>query len=133
MSKELGKALVVIEDEAQWDSAMEMSESKLVVIDIHSEWCGCCEAVHPSIARILADYEECEKRFVYCTASLGKLGDRIKAALPPDGNVNLEKNGCLPLFGVFRGKTCIAMVVGVDSPTLLQQIVSNMPDKPLKE
>mmetsp|Transcript_2806 Transcript_2806/g.4301 ORF Transcript_2806/g.4301 Transcript_2806/m.4301 type:complete len:134 (-) Transcript_2806:674-1075(-) len=133
MAKDISKIIYAIEDEAMWDHAMEQSEEKLVVVDIHQDWCGCCEAIHPSISRVLMDYDECESRFMYCSASIGKVAEKIKAVLPADSNIDLEKNGCLPLFGVIRGKTCIMTVVGVDSPTLLQQITQNMPDKPVKE
>jgi hypothetical protein len=106
MSKDssLGKSLYVINDEEMWNDAMTQSESKLVVIDMHQEWCGCCESVHPSIARIFNDYEDCEKRFVYGTASFGKVGDKIREALPSDTKID---NSCLPLFGIFRvRKSC---------------------------
>ena len=102
MSKDIAKVLFKIEDETMWEHALEQSESKLVVIDIHQEWCGCCEAIHPSMSRVLIDYDEIEARFLYCTASIGKVGAKIQAALPTDNHIHLEKNGCLPLFGIFR-------------------------------
>jgi hypothetical protein len=158
MAKDISKFLLKIEDEATWDSVMEQSDTKLVVVDIHQEWCGCCESVHPSMSRVLIDYDEVEARFAYCTASIAKVGSKIQPTLPTEQHINLEKNGCLPLFGVYKvhwvllhvesipcvyltllyliflqGRTCIALVVGVDSPTLLLQIAQNMPDKPVKE
>jgi hypothetical protein len=158
MAKDISKVLFKIEDEATWDQVMEISDTKLVVIDIHQEWCGCCEAIHPSMSRVLIDYDEIEARFLYCTASIAKVGAKLQAALPSDCHINLEKNGCLPLFGVFKvrncfelhsnrsltfhfnsfliplqGKTCLSVVVGLDSPTLLLQIAQNMPEKPVKE
>lgn len=102
MARDISKVLYRIEDEAGWEHAMEQSDSKLVVIDIHQEWCGCCEAVHPSMSRVLIDYDEIEQRFLYCTASIGKVGAKIQASLPNDSHVNLEKNGCIPIFGVYR-------------------------------
>jgi hypothetical protein len=68
--------------------------------------------------------------YVTCTDKVGAL---IQLAIPSDLNINLEKNGCLPLFCVFRHKSCVSVVVGVDSPTLLQQIALNMPEKANKE
>ena len=102
--RDISKVLFKIEDEAMWDSAMEQSDSKLVIIDIHQEWCGCCEAVHPSMSRVLVDYDEVEARFLYCSASIGKVGAKIQHSLPTESHINLEKNGCLPLFGVYRVK-----------------------------
>eukprot|EP01039_Chlorochromonas_danica_P010363 gene10363-11473_t len=133
MSRDVSKVLIKLEDEQQWEAAMELSETKLVVIDCHQEWCGCCEAIHPSMSRVLLDYDNVDERFQYATASIGKLSGQIQASFPPDLNISLEKNGCLPLFALYRHKTCITVVVGVDSPTLLQQISLNMPEKQVKE
>mmetsp|Transcript_112988 Transcript_112988/g.319602 ORF Transcript_112988/g.319602 Transcript_112988/m.319602 type:complete len:134 (+) Transcript_112988:34-435(+) len=133
MAKDISKVMIHIEDDAGWESLMETSESKLVIVDIHQEWCGCCEAIHPSISRVLIDYDECEERFQYAAASIAKVGENIKNSLPSDSNIDLQKNGCLPLFGIYRNKTCLMVVVGVDSPTLLQQISMNIPDKPVQE
>jgi thiol-disulfide isomerase/thioredoxin len=153
MARDITKVMIKIEDDLQWDSIVEQSDTKLVVIDCHQEWCGYCEAIHPSLNRVLLDYDNIEERFIYAVASIGKVGSRIQASFPSDLNINLEKNGCLPLFAVFRvcyyvllflnlylilfflsqHKTCIFVVVGVDSPTLLQQISLNMPEKPVKE
>lgn len=105
MSKDITKVMYKIEDEAGWEHAMEQSESKLVVIDIHQDWCGCCEAVHPSMSRVLIDYDDCDQRFLYCTASIAKVGSKIQPSLPADSHINLEKNGCLPLFGIYKVKT----------------------------
>lgn len=102
MAKDISKFLFKIEDEAMWDQAMEQSDTKLVVVDIHQDWCGCCEAIHPSMSRVLIDYEEIEQRFLYCTASIAKVGSKIQPSLPSDSHINLEKNGCLPLFGVYK-------------------------------
>lgn len=85
-----------------WDSIIEQSEQKLVVVDCHQEWCGYCEAIHPSMSRVLLDYDNIEERFVYASASIGKLASKMQASFPNDANINLEKNGCLPLFAVFR-------------------------------
>ena len=94
--------MLVIEDETLWDTMLEHSESRLVVIDLHQEWCGYCDAIHPSISRMFLDYDECEARFLYCSASIGKLGAKIQPFLPTDSHIDLVKNGCLPLFALVR-------------------------------
>jgi hypothetical protein len=73
MARDISKVLIKIEDEQQWESILELSEGKLVVVDCHQEWCGCCEAIHPTINRVLLDYDNIEERFVYSSASIGKL------------------------------------------------------------
>ncbi len=153
MARDISKVLIKIEDDAAWDTMIDQSTSKLIVVDCHQDWCGCCEAIHPSLNRILLDYDGVEDRFAYYTASMGKVGAKIQSSLPTESHISLEKNGCLPLFAVFRvsfrfypvlqffidvfirwqHKECITVVCGVDSPTLLQQIAQNIPDKPTKE
>jgi hypothetical protein len=103
------------------------------VVDVHQDWCGLCEAIHPTILRIFVDYDNAEGRLVYSSANIAKLGGIIQAALPSDSHVNLEKNGCIPIFALFRSKTCMSVIVGVDGPLLLQQISLNIPDKVSKE
>jgi thiol-disulfide isomerase/thioredoxin len=102
MAKDIGKFILKIEDESTWDSVIDQSETKLVVIDCHQDWCGNCEAILPSLSRVLLDYDQVEDRFIYATAAFGKVGNKIQASFPPDSNINLEKNGCLPLFAVYR-------------------------------
>ena len=58
--------------------------------------------MHPSIARVILDYDAVEERFVYASASIAKVGAKIQASFPSDLNLHLEKNGCLPLFAVYR-------------------------------
>lgn len=102
MAKDVSKLMLVIEDETLWDTMLDHSESRLVVIDLHQEWCGYCDAIHPSISRMFLDYDECEARFLYCSASIGKLGAKIQPFLPTDSHIDLVKNGCLPLFALVR-------------------------------
>lgn len=131
--KSIANVMVKIEDDATWDSIMETSEQKLIVVDCHQDWCGCCEAMFPSMSRLLLDYDAAEERFTYCAASIGKVGAKIQKSFPSDVNIKVEENGCLPLFALYRNKSCLGVIVGVDSPTLLVQIATNIPDKPVKE
>lgn len=100
--RNIANVLIKIEDDATWDSLIEQSTAKLLVVDCHQEWCGCCESVHPSLNRILIDYDSIEERFIYATASIGKVSAKIQASLPAESKINLEKHGCLPLFAVYR-------------------------------
>jgi thiol-disulfide isomerase/thioredoxin len=102
MSKDISKVVFKVEDETTWDQMMELSESKLVVVDCHQEWCGYCEAIHPTISRVFLDYDGAEERFVYASASIGKVAGKLQSTFPADAHINLEKNGCLPLFAIIR-------------------------------
>lgn len=103
------------------------------VVDVHQDWCGICEAIHPTFSRILLEYENAEGRMIFAAANVGKIGTTIQASLPSDSHINLEKNGCLPLFALYRFKSCVSVIVGVDGPLLLQQIAMNVPEKAAAE
>lgn len=103
---------------------------QLVLVDIHQDWCGVCDALHPTLQRVMQDYDMCSERMTICSASIAALGEQLQKALPSDAAVVLDKNGCLPLFALFRFKTCVAAISGVDAPSLLSAIAINMPDKP---
>lgn len=102
MAKDITKFMQKVEDENAWDQILELSATKVVVVDCHQDWCGYVEAVLPSMTRVMIEYDNAEDRFQYCTASISKLGAKIQAVLPSDAKIDLEKNGCLPLFAVFR-------------------------------
>ena len=131
MAKDISKILLKIEDEAGWHSMLESSESKLIILDVHQDWCGPCEAIHPTLARVFADYDDCDERCICAAASIKKLGETLIAStFPAEAHINLEKNGCIPIFALYRHKACVTVVGGVDAPSLLSQIALHMPEKP---
>ena len=89
-----------------------------------------CDALHPTLTRVFQEYDACSDRMKVCSASIGKLGDHIQKTLPADHAVQLDKNGCLPCFALYRYKACVGLITGVDAPTILSQIATNIPDKP---
>jgi len=104
---------------------------QLVFVDLHQDWCGVCDALHPTLTRVFQEYDQCELRMKVYSASIGKLGDHIQKTLPSDSAMHLDKNGCLPLFALYRYKACVGLISGVDAPTILSQIATNIPDKPV--
>jgi len=134
MSKaDISSKILRIEDENIWQQMMEDSETKCVVVNAHPSWCGPCDAIVPTMSRVLLDYEKAEDRFLYCTGNIAKIGAQMQPTFPSDSTVNLEKAGCLPMFAIYRSKACVAVIVGVDSPTLLMHISTHMPALPQKD
>lgn len=107
MARDITKLIIKIDDEAGWTSLMEMSDTKLVVVDIHSDWCGPCEAMFPTFARIFLDYDSADERIVIATVSSGKMGHIVQESLPHDGHHNLDKQGCYPLFALYRVRNIV--------------------------
>lgn len=130
--KEQPKFLTILSEESAWTSMLESSMDKLIVLDCHLEWCGPCEAVHPTFQRIFLDYDDCSNRLAVCSANFESFAEKIQAILPGDSKINVEKNGCLPLFIFIRHKSCIAYISGVDAPLLMSNISNNIPDKKKK-
>eukprot|EP01041_Mallomonas_annulata_P012022 gene12022-25184_t len=133
MAKDINKIIYNIHDEDSWTDAIEMSEQKVVVVDVHQEWCGVCDAMMPTFQRVFLEYDDAESRICIASTSIQALGAKIQTAIPRDSNVHLDKHGCLPLFLILRYKTCVAAIVGVDAPAILQQISMNIPEKKDKE
>ncbi len=55
-------------DAESWKKIQDKSETHLVVVDCHQEWCGTCDAVQPMLQKLFLDYEDSDNRFVrfYC-------------------------------------------------------------------
>lgn len=104
-----------------------------MIVNCHAGWCGPCDAILPTIQRVLLDYDEVDQRFLYSAANVGKVGNLIQDTIPAENEVNIESLGCMPLFSVYKGKICISTVLGVDSPTLLSLINNHMPAAPVQK
>jgi thiol-disulfide isomerase/thioredoxin len=113
------------------DYPLKTPYTQLIFVDCHQDWCGVCDAVQPTLSRVSQDYDACDLRLTFCAASIAKLGDHIQKTFPSDSSVHLDKNGCLPVFALYRYKTCVGVISGVDAPNILSQIATNIPDKPV--
>ena len=91
-----------LEDVSGWTSMVESSEERVVVIDCHQEWCGPCEAIKPTIQKVFNDYEDADDRVTFASASIQLLGEQMQGAVPSDAKIDIDKNGCIPLFLIFR-------------------------------
>ena len=90
---DLERITVKIEDETIWTQVMEDSEQKLTIVNCHPGWCGPCEAILPTMTRVLLDYPNAEARFSYCTANIQKVSTLMQPTFPSDANVDLSKVG----------------------------------------
>lgn len=86
------------------------------VVDCHQDWCGPCDAVAPTLQRLFIDYDHASERLMLATVSytsdmtasggspcgVSPLGDKIQAIIPAAAKLNLETQGCLPLFLCLR-------------------------------
>ena len=100
--KNIATILFEVSDPNVWQSTIALSDQKVVVVDCHLGWCGHCEAVLPTLTRLLIDYESCEDRFAYCTLDRDKFGSLIQETFPVEFNVDLKSLGCVPIFAVYK-------------------------------
>ncbi|KAF4029403.1 Thioredoxin [Phytophthora infestans] len=89
-----------VRDAEHWVQVLESSEKKLVVVDVHKDWCGPCKIVEPSYKRLTTDIEHAERRVMFATdrkqiadvdgANAPLLEQSVKQHLPPIGNDDEE-------------------------------------------
>ena len=109
----------------------------LVILDVHQDWCGPCEAIHPTLLRVFAvrlcsngqchsyliftshqsnftdqDYDDSDERCVVASASIKKLGEAlIQSTFPVEAHMNLEKNGEYAFFRVPSNATYLVLSI----------------------
>ena len=73
---------------------------------------------------------DADTKVVLASANITNLSPHIfQSTFPPDCHVNLEKNGCIPIFAMYRNKACVSVLVGVDAPQFMAQFQNNFPGK----
>ena len=122
-----------MEDEDMFDSLMEQSNEKLILLDVHKEWCGPCAALVPTLSKLMLDTPSSEERIVIKTCSADKFTEKIQVTLPGENPIQLSEVGCHPLFLIYRFNSCIGVVQGVDGPAILALVDINIPPVPEKD
>ena len=129
MSRGAGTKLEVqiITSTQQYDELIQASHDRLVIVDLHMDWCGPCAALVPTFNKVLTDYDDANERVVFASCDYEKLQEKVQSTLPTDTPVRLSKHGCLPVQAVYRFGANIGLLVGVDGPALLAIIDINIP------
>ena len=63
-------AVTAIADGDAFAEFLEKSETFLLVIDCHQNWCGPCDTVKPTYNSIFNELKDCEDRVLFLTANL---------------------------------------------------------------
>lgn len=117
------------EDEMYWDKVIPTPD-KLLVIDLHQDWCGPCETLQPTMGRIFLETSECALRCSFLTASMDKFKAKLTALLPEDISTKLATQGCMPFLILVKGGNVVAHISGANAPALLQHVKLHMPEAP---
>ena len=110
----------VIDSLAKFNDDLEnTSLDKLVVVDLHREWCGPATAITPFWNKCWSDFPEVDKRLKVCTLCLETVADKELEKLVANGcDVKLDKQGCKPTFILLRSGQIVATVDGLNTAVL---------------
>mmetsp|Transcript_64518 Transcript_64518/g.145503 ORF Transcript_64518/g.145503 Transcript_64518/m.145503 type:complete len:137 (+) Transcript_64518:140-550(+) len=111
-------------------AAVDMSDSVLVVIDVHKKWCGPCDAMFPTFTEMWKVFPECDRRMSLYSAEIEILGEDVQNLLPEEMKTNITGRGCAPMFLVLRNKVVKAKVEGCNSPVLSIELRKYMGPRP---
>ena len=98
---------------------VDNSDKVLLVADIYKTWCGPCEVMRPTFERLYLENDQCDTRCIFISVDSSIFNDAQKEGLP-------LREGCKPLFLVFKHKVIIGKVEGVNSPELITLVTENI-------
>ena len=118
-----------IADAEAFGAYLEKSETILVVMDVHQNWCGPCDTMKPTYNSIFNEIDNCEDKVAFTTADIKALTPQLvelMATKPSD--LDLANHGCMPFFLLVKNKVVVAIVLGADVPTLRDNVVLYAPE-----
>ena len=118
-----------IADAEAFGAYLEKSETVLVVMDVHQNWCGPCDTMKPTYNSIFNEINNCEDKVAFTTADIKSLTPQLvelMATKPSD--LDLGNHGCMPFFLLVKNKAVVAIVLGADVPTLRDNVVLYAPE-----
>lgn len=93
------------------------SLEKLIIVDVHQDWCGPTQAIMPFYNQIWIEIDDPEKRISLTSvpSSLPNVARNIHGLFP---DLKLNNQGCRPLFLLFRDGHGIEAIDGLNTPHL---------------
>lgn len=119
--------VIDVTSEKHYEELVQLSQKKVVIIDLYQLWCGPCSALVPSFNKVAMDFEDVKDRVVFARCDYEQFVTKVQSTLPSDCPIKLDKHGCLPLQAVYRFGSNIGLLQGVDGPALLNLIDINAP------
>ncbi|OWZ11126.1 hypothetical protein PHMEG_00015903 [Phytophthora megakarya] len=105
-----------VRDVEHWAQVLESSDRKLVVVDVHKEWCGPCKIVEPTYKRLVTDIDHAERRLMFVALNVGLHVDGIE-----------DTGSCKPRFLFFKDRKHFTGVDGANAPQLEQLVKQHLP------
>ena len=66
-----------IADAEAFGAYLEKSETILVVMDVHQNWCGPCDTMKPTYNSIFNEIDDCENKVAFTTADIKTLTPQL--------------------------------------------------------
>ena len=70
-----------IADAEAFGAYLEKSETVLVVMDVHQNWCGPCDTMKPTYNSIFNEIDNCEDKVAFTTADIKTLTPQLVALM----------------------------------------------------
>ena len=83
--------LEIVDEEERIDALIQESHEKLVLLDCHMGWCGPCEALSPTLSKMMNDFDKADERLAIASANLDKYAGKLQETLPEENSPKLEK------------------------------------------
>jgi len=117
MAKTAPKVTILETLEELNQTITEKSTEMVVILDVHEEWCGSTTAaMTASHIQIFADNVNASERIFLCSMQTNsEVQTALKQFLP---DVKFEKQGCRPLYVVFRNGASCGFVDGLNVPSI---------------
>ena len=101
------ETIFVVRDEDHFRSLVSEENKKLVIIDVHLDWCGPCKVIQPNFRTLFFSISEAEKRIEFFTMNDTIIPDDLKPS--PDFEVK-----CSPKFLIYLEGELKAEISGAD-------------------
>lgn len=106
---------------------LTLSESKLMLIDVHEEWCGQTTAIQPFLNQLWIDIDDCDKKIQLNNVRSNLPGAQKLIQQWAGNEVKVANQGCKPLFLLLRHGHAVATIDGALPPLLRMYIDLNIP------
>ncbi len=122
MKAKLAKMVTAVESKEQWDELMAGLNGRLLVVDVHKQWCGPCTVMRPTMERIYIDLEHQDERIVFVSA-------HEKSGVEDEALAKFfAEESCKPRFICMLNGKIVGNIDGSLTPALTQCIMDNVPD-----
>ncbi|CAD8073517.1 unnamed protein product [Paramecium primaurelia] len=110
----------VIKDEEQFLNLISSENKKLVLLDVHPDWCGPCEMMIPTYKTLQTSIDDFEKRVDIYTLGYGKI------LTYKHDKFNREPTS-KPRFVFYQEGRLVDEVQGADIPAIIERVYKYLP------